>query len=102
MTKPLEITDARRTRVASPEFAEDMRRFTKDLRAQGFEERNGIALIVTRIAVALAGLEEPPSDRAGLAEFARFVDQHVAEIDNIADAMLKTLMLHDEASDTVH
>lgn len=98
----LEITDAGRACVSSPEFAEEMRRFTKNLRAQGWDEGQGMALVITRIAVALAGLEEPPSNPDGLAEFARFVDQHVAEIDNILDAMLKTLMLHDEATGPTH
>jgi len=60
MKKRFEITEAGKARVASPEFAEEIRLFIRQKRAdESCTKEMGVALIVFRIATALAGLENP-------------------------------------------
>jgi hypothetical protein len=88
----LKITEAGRIKVASPQFAEEVRGFIRTWRTSGKSEAEGKRMVITRIALELASHNGIVPERE---EFSRFLDENVAEINAAASTMLANAMISD-------
>ena len=89
----IRITEAGRERVASPEFAEELRTLIVQCRASGKSEEEGKPFIIAKVALALASLEGIEPDMG--TEFAKYANGNAEEIDAAIGQCLKTLMIDD-------
>lgn len=95
----MEITQAGRARVASVEFLKELGRFIRVWRADGLPEKEVMARMTIRVAIALASREDAlPAPE----ELLKFVESHAAEINAAFDQGLATMMRHDADENVVH
>jgi hypothetical protein len=103
----LKITEEGRAKVASPEFAEEIRQFVLVSKCAGMKEGATEYEIEERVALALSGTENrfriafTEEDEFGVAleqkdydDITRFTDEHKAEIDTAIAKIFDTLPTH--------
>jgi hypothetical protein len=101
----LEITETGEARIATLEFAEEVRKFIRAWRAAGKPEEEGQKMVVARIALALIerdGESGPAITQAEGREFEQFVDEHVPEIHAAVGKCLDTLICNDTNETQLH
>lgn len=95
----LKITEAGRRKVATPEFAEEVRKFVSAWRRSGKPEEEGKRLVIARIALELASHNGMTPDGQ---EFKLFIDESVAEINAAAATMLANVMSKDASNGPIN
>lgn len=94
----MDTTQQGMDRVASLEFAKELRAFIYEWRRTGRSDEEGQHMMLALVAFTL--MDKTPNEVAPR-EFQCFVDEHVVEINQVIDRALATLMCHDVEGTTV-
>jgi hypothetical protein len=99
----LQITDAGRAKVATPEFAEYFRDVVCEVKRRVLGQEAQMVTLATHVTLVLCGKENEtprPMTEAELAEFRRLMDDNAVEISDVIMKFLETWMIHDSDGQT--